>query len=1019
MFIRIIILLLCIYFIPFKSASQKIFDSEVIELRQGLKDRIVKKIARDAEGYFYFIQKNGIQQWDGKQLLNLDLSSIASFNILDDLDYWGRGPNGRVVLANTDKDIQLYQIDAQKKTLFTIDSKHLTGYNIFFHKDTAYASKTQNRSTYIYQLSPSFEIPSEALFILDKALSIKQMAILDDNLVIQNEQNHIYEYKNEKLQLVNDISGLLVSDGNGITAVANNQKLWRYENDQWIEKELNIPEQYFLKQISSDHQGNILIAFSNETRRFKKVFVVSTKGELIDISGITEENNKILNIYADNYLDKLILGSYNGVYYYNLQDESINDEVKRKLGANPSDFGNIISGLVVDKRGDIYLSGEATGLYKYNISSNILDTVISPSDTIYGRAIELYYDEPKDRIITLSYKNLFQNDCVYITDISTGKTKVNYIDIYIRDVAIAPNGKYAFIGEASHDETKNSYRKSNCQLGWIDMETMERSLAPISVELGEKYLPRDILFAHNKAFISSNNGLVICNEDLTEILHVVDEESTTNSIALKSGFTISCRAYKKKILVNTLSEGIYLIDPQDYSITNQLKEKDGLIDDAVFATIVDEQNNIWLGGSSGLSVIDSNFNVIRTIYQMDGLSHNEFSSGAAAFSKGRLFFGTNNGITRINPTQLLSEKHSTGLAIKQIDIVNQYEEGIISHYADFDDLYITANRDSITIHLDWPDYIKYSQSKYDQYVNLNIDGEEQSIKIKDGKLKVGNFKLGVYKLEISNRLNDSHRSINIHAQYNFLQNWGWYLAILLIGLLAYLISKKVIKRASKSEKEKTAYHKKITELRLNALKSQMNPHFIFNSLGAIQYFIQTQDTKLADEYLGKFAKLMRLILESSKSDYISVKDEMELMNLYVDLERVRFDGMFEYEIIIDDEVDSDMPIPPMIVQPLVENAINHGLYNLSERKGYLLILVEQPEEDLLKIHIRDNGVGRKYPSKNKKPHHKSRGMEIIRDRIGIINDKKEMEVGLHYTDLEQAGKALGTEVIVTLNYHTI
>src|SRR5690606_30320434 len=143
----------------------------------------------------------------------------------------------------------------------------------------------------------------------------------------------------------------------------------------------------------------------------------------------------------------------------------------------------------------------------------------------------------------------------------------------------------------------------------------------------------------------------------------------------------------------------------------------------------------------------------------------------------------------------------------------------------------------------------------------------------------------------------------------------------LIGLLSYIFSTIYININKKIEADKTEINRRFANLRLSALQSQMNPHFIFNSLGAIQYFIQINNEEMADEYLSNFALLMRKILEASKEKYITIEDEVQLLKLYLNLEELRFEDKFTSEIIVDDNVDSEAKLPPMMIQPFIENAI--------------------------------------------------------------------------------------------------
>ena len=235
------------------------------------------------------------------------------------------------------------------------------------------------------------------------------------------------------------------------------------------------------------------------------------------------------------------------------------------------------------------------------------------------------------------------------------------------------------------------------------------------------------------------------------------------------------------------------------------------------------------------------------------------------------------------------------------------------------------------------------------------------------------------------------------------------------GIVAWYISRQIIQTNKEREAEQTQLNKRIADLQLSALQAQMNPHFIFNALGSIQYFIQTYNTVKADEFLTNFAFLMRSILESSKKKYISIGEELNLLQLYIGLEKVRFENLFEYEIKMDESIDLDDKIPPMIVQPFIENAINHGLYHLKDRKGLLFLSFEISDQNVVKIIIQDNGIGRKAASKMRTKTHKSRGLEIVENRIDTINSIGEMHVHVETHDLFQEQKPIGTQVVILVS----
>ena len=205
-------------------------------------------------------------------------------------------------------------------------------------------------------------------------------------------------------------------------------------------------------------------------------------------------------------------------------------------------------------------------------------------------------------------------------------------------------------------------------------------------------------------------------------------------------------------------------------------------------------------------------------------------------------------------------------------------------------------------------------------------------------------------------------------------------------------------------------------LALKSLRSQMNPHFIFNALNSVNSFISTNDERTANKYLSDFSLLMRAVLENSEEDFIPLEKEIELLKLYTKLEHFRFKDKFDYDIIIDENVKVDeFQIPPMLLQPYIENAVWHGL-RYKTNKGRLNINITQVDTNELKISITDDGIGREkskaMKTENQKKHN-SKGLGNIKKRVAILNEmyKDKVDVFIDdYLDEEDSG----TRVVVTL-----
>ena len=220
-----------------------------------------------------------------------------------------------------------------------------------------------------------------------------------------------------------------------------------------------------------------------------------------------------------------------------------------------------------------------------------------------------------------------------------------------------------------------------------------------------------------------------------------------------------------------------------------------------------------------------------------------------------------------------------------------------------------------------------------------------------------------------------------------------------------------------SERSKSELQQKATELEMQALRAQMNPHFIFNSLNSINRFILQNNRALASEYLTKFSKLVRLILQNSQSSLIPLESELEALQLYLELEAVRFDHHFQFNIHIDESMDATtLKVPPLMIQPYAENAIWQGLMH-KEEKGHLQIHL-YGEDELLCCKITDDGVGRKKAVELKSKSastHKSLGMQITADRIAKLRKDEQSVAQVKITDLILPdGTPGGTEVLLKI-----
>lgn len=280
-------------------------------------------------------------------------------------------------------------------------------------------------------------------------------------------------------------------------------------------------------------------------------------------------------------------------------------------------------------------------------------------------------------------------------------------------------------------------------------------------------------------------------------------------------------------------------------------------------------------------------------------------------------------------------------------------------------------------------------------------------------LPPGKYLLEVKVMDINNRLSVATASLSINVAAPFWQKaWFVLLVLLLIALIVYVL----IRRRVANIRRQAELKQKVAETEMMALRAQMNPHFIFNCISSIDNFIQDNDKDNASGWLNKFARLIRNILDSSKTDSVPFWKDWETLRLYIELEQLRSDEQYSVQLEADEALlNGHYRIPPLIVQPYIENAIHHGLKHRRDRDGRLHIEARLLD-GVLEYRITDNGIGRKASAalngKNRLQHN-SYGMQMSRERIALFNEQGGQDAVV--TDLyDDSGTAAGTTVRVIL-----
>ncbi|WP_299532254.1 histidine kinase [Ulvibacterium sp.] len=313
------------------------------------------------------------------------------------------------------------------------------------------------------------------------------------------------------------------------------------------------------------------------------------------------------------------------------------------------------------------------------------------------------------------------------------------------------------------------------------------------------------------------------------------------------------------------------------------------------------------------------------------------------------------------------------------------------------------------------DYSKALES-YQDYValvdTLYIRKEQEISRAARFNREIASKQSRITGLEQERELSQSKYDLALTEQQLIQENnkrQKWIIYSLIFGMILTALAAFFFYRSNQQQKLANNL------LALKSLRSQMNPHFIFNALNSVNNYIAKSDERSANRYLSEFSTLMRSVLENSEEDFIPLSRELELLELYVKLEHSRFPEKFNYEIVSSEHLDIDSyQIPPMLLQPYIENAIWHGL-RYKEEKGFLKIHLKQQSKATLEITISDNGIGRKKSAELKTRHQrnqKSKGMGNIAKRIAILNDMHKNRITIRISDLNRDGT--GTKVTFTL-----
>ncbi len=434
--------------------------------------------------------------------------------------------------------------------------------------------------------------------------------------------------------------------------------------------------------------------------------------------------------------------------------------------------------------------------------------------------------------------------------------------------------------------------------------------------------------------------------------------------------------------------------------------------------VMDKKESLWIGTNSGIFVLDAREYVrskktrFRHYTIFDGLPGMECNQNAVFTDHlGKIWMGTTEGVIRFDPDvkdfrtdSLEPITHISGVRLflkdtnwtrmtKNIDPATLLPKELRVNYQT---THFTF--DYIGIKLSDPSSVryKYMLEGFDEYWSSATDATFATY----SNLPSGKYTFKVIAGDVMGNWNKIPATFSFEILPPFWTRWWFVLLCVLAGLFilwaAYRVRVNEIRK--KHQTQQLEYKSKLMLLEHQSLNSSMNRHFIFNALNSIQYYMNKEDKMSAHKYLSRFAKLIRMNLDSSMSDLVPVSEEISRLELYLQIELMRFEDKFQYTITVAEDVDVEsIEIPPMLLQPYVENSILHGILP-SDKKGHIDIRVEQDKDQNIVFSIQDNGIGiaesnaRKL---SKKDPHVSRGTAITAQRIQLLGATNNINISIN------------------------
>ena len=991
---------------------------------QGLPGGQLKQTFKDSLGFYWFVTENAISRFDGERFLEFNIKDkdrhlsgahIQSVRMPDAEHLWvfyedrqtGYHRINAINLSVSYEDfpfanmIRFYPLDRRRLLWITGNQSEIEIY-----------VKLQNGTRLVRKyVIPANWDPNELLIRTNDNTIFVGNLISDTLLLIHDQQLEQYPLR-----------GTL----NSIAPRGNRDALLSYEYVPGIFRLdlMTMTTEHFGFVSSSeyfdngfqDRQDNIIYALRSNFKTPKGYVIITPKNEVVPLYLNIDGGEIISDLYSDNIFNEATLATPTGAYYLYKSGNKIHNFFAKKI--MKGQWGAVMRGMAEAPDGRIFAIREFDVLHELS------------ADHEHSQAILLHlHDTLQNRYLPLSCSsNLAMVDSTLIWGSLCDQEQNAYLfsyNIKSRRSHLFWIGSDMLVRDLVYDRFRSSIWlavRRNVDNGGL---LMRFSLISKQFELWKNKdqenplddaLPNCVkVDSLQKVWLGTQNGLFRVDPDKNEW------QSWTQSNQLPNEQILDLYLVNQEEVALGTEGGFILYNPRTSKVMQKYDAEAGLNNLTVCSILQDASGNFWLGTFNGLSFINVKDGLITNYLEQSGISHTEFNRlSVLKDHRGQFYFGGMNGVSVFYPDQLRDKDLDKGLRLVAINQLNR-NLGLVRHTDEVPFLKEIVMRPSdvfLELQFYHPDNMNAQNMtlayKIQEAGSWNIT---KSNRIRIEQLSPGFYTLRIRGTNIAGNWLEEEWEMPIHVKNVFYKSPYFIIFLLLsAGGLIYGYIKRRTMIIAEEERQKALITKRFAELEMQALQAQMNPHFIFNALSAIQYFVHSNNKKACELYISKFAYLIRSVLEASKNKYISLRDELKIVATYVELERMRFNDKFDFEMDVDGSVkDMNVQIPALFLQPFVENSINHGLFHKKE-KGHLQLRVNQAGKNI-HILIQDNGIGRLQSVMIKEKSigaHKSRGLQMMEERKEVYQKVDGYHLNFNIEDLFDEGKPSGTKVIVNI-----